>query len=98
MEHFERSYRSLVRSGQLDRVLEAVQMLTTAADRRYVDRAALARHLSNALGSAEWRSFGHDHLSGPLLDLAMAVSNDETYAPALQRLTQVLDRNERGDT
>jgi hypothetical protein len=98
MEHFERSYRSLVRSGQLDRVLEAVQMLTTAADRRYVGRAGLARELSNALGSAEWKSFGHDHLIGPLLDLAMAVSNDETYAPALQRLTQVLDRNERKDT
>jgi hypothetical protein len=73
-----------------------VQVLTTAADRRYVGRAGLARPLSDALGSAEWQFSGHDRLAGPLLALTMAISNDESYAPSLGRLTNVLDQDRRG--
>jgi hypothetical protein len=96
MEHLERSYRSLVRSSRLEQVLQAVRVLTTAADRRYVGHAGLARQLSDALGSAEWQSLRPRPSGRSAAGPHHGHSKDESYALSLGRLTNVLNQDRRG--
>lgn len=91
MEHFESSFRGLVRSRTLGGVLHSVGVLMAASNARYVQRAGLARQLMNALHSAEWDSVvERDEFYAPLRELAEAVARDESLSGALQLLHERL--------